>query len=71
MRARDGASMLVRGVWQGRAPGRATLHPLVAASRVERVRLDETPLHRLEPAADGSVVLELRPGEIATVRFAD
>lgn len=71
MRGRDGASTLARGVWQGDAPGRARLRPLAAASRVERVRLDETSVGDVPVAADGSVTLELRPGEVATLRFVD
>jgi alpha-mannosidase len=70
VRGRDGASTIARGVWQGAGPGVATLRPLVAASRAERVRLDETPIAEVE-SEDGTVSLELRPGEIASVRFAD
>ncbi|MBW2280853.1 MAG: hypothetical protein JRG82_08900 [Deltaproteobacteria bacterium] len=67
--AEDGASLVVRGVWLGEAPGRVRVSTRAAASRIERVRLDETPLATLEPNADGAVALDLRPGEVATLRF--
>ncbi len=71
MRARDGASTIVRTVWQGDTAGRATLRPLVAASRAERVRLDETPLYAVEPDSTGDYSFDLRPGEILTLRLCD
>jgi hypothetical protein len=66
---RDGASVVVRGVYLGDRAAEIRLLPLSRPDAAERVRLDEKPAEALTPDASGMIRVRARPNEIVSVRL--
>jgi mannosylglycerate hydrolase len=69
--AEDGRGWIVRGYNLSGDEISVTLTPWRAFSCVQRTNMAEQTLSSLQPAADGSVTLQVKGSEVVTLRFED